>query len=290
MKSGCNFSKILPTSSRFSIEKQSLLSSSRPHPAVVMDSAEQSPRTVFVTHIIRVCVFLTKPELANPFEIFLAFVEAGLSYDNLVARASPVDADPHLSATKAKKNLFLTSVSILSLRHLARFSHIFAHVFLSLLCFPEMLDPEFSTDSRCPGVTSPFLLSIPGRTKTRIETSVSKLRTSMCFEKHTVNRCIHQGGSNMIRRGKRMRPFRRIAFNFCNITNTAVTFRGAAGVGRLAADAEDRNSKNCRRRRRLFKTLVVQDVITDAVLSPDIIDAAPSNRSKKKTSTDTETL
>ena len=86
----------------------------------------------------------------------------------------------------------------------------------------------------------------------------------------------------MIRRGKRMRPFRRIAFNFCNITNTAVTFRGAAGVGRLAADAEDRNSKNCRRRRRLFKTLVVQDVITDAVLSPDIIDAAPSNRSKKK--------
>ena len=145
-----------------------------------------------------------------------------------------------------------------------------------------MLDPEFSTDSRCPGVTSPFPLSIPGRTKTRIETSVSKLRTSMCFEKHTVNRCIHQGGSNMIRRGKRMRPFRRIAFNFCNITNTAVTFRGAAGVGRLAADAEDRNSKNCRRRRRLFKTLVVQDVITDAVLSPDIIDAAPSNRSKKK--------
>ena len=131
MKSGCNFSKILPTSSRFSIEKQSLLSSSRPHPAVVMDSAEQSPRTVFVTHIIRVCVFLTKPELANPFEIFLAFVEAGLSYDNLVARASPVDADPHLSATKAKKNLFLTSVSILSLRHLARFSHIFAHVFSS---------------------------------------------------------------------------------------------------------------------------------------------------------------
>ena len=86
----------------------------------------------------------------------------------------------------------------------------------------------------------------------------------------------------MIRRGKRMRPFRRIAVNFCNITNTGVTFRGAAGVGRLAADAEDRNSKNCRRRRRLFKTLVVQDVITDAVLSPDIIDAAPSNRSKKK--------
>ena len=87
----------------------------------------------------------------------------------------------------------------------------------------------------------------------------------------------------MIRRGKRMRPFRSIAVNFCNITNTGVTFRGAAGVGRLAADAEDRNSKNCRRRRRLFKTLVVQDVITDAVLSPDIIDAAPSNRSKKET-------
>ena len=89
----------------------------------------------------------------------------------------------------------------------------------------------------------------------------------------------------MIRPGKRMRPFRRIAFNFCNITNTAVTFRGAAGVGRLAADAEDRNSKNCRRRRRLFKTFVVQDVITHAVLSPGqqlIIDAAPSNRSKKK--------
>ena len=87
----------------------------------------------------------------------------------------------------------------------------------------------------------------------------------------------------MIRRGKRMRPFRRIAFNFCNITNTAVTFRGAAGVGRLAEDAEDGNSKNCRRRRQLFKTLVFQDVITDAVLSPDIIDAAPSNRSKKET-------
>ena len=86
----------------------------------------------------------------------------------------------------------------------------------------------------------------------------------------------------MIRRGKRMRPFRRIAVNFCNITNTAVTFRGAAGVGRLAADAEDQHSKNCRRRRRLFKTFVVQDVITNAVLSPDIIDAAPSNRSKKK--------
>ena len=148
-----------------------------------------------------------------------------------------------------------------------------------------MLDPEFSTDSRCPGVTSPFPLFIPGRTKTRIQTSVSKLRISMCFEKHTVNRCIHQGGSNMIRRGKRMRPFRRIAFNFCNITNTAVTFRGAAGVGRLAADAEDQHSKNCRRRRRLFKTFVVQDVITHAVLSPGqqlIIDAAPSNRSKKK--------
>ena len=158
------------------------------------------------------------------------------------------------------------------------------------LFFPEILELEFSRDSRFPGVTAPFPLSIPGRTKPRIQTSVSKLRISMCFEKHTVNRCIHQGGSNMIRRGKRMRPFRRIAFNFCNITNTAVTFRGAAGVGRLAADAEDRNSKNCRRRRRLFKTLVVQDVITDAVLSPDIIDAAPSNRSKKKTSTDTETL
>ena len=86
----------------------------------------------------------------------------------------------------------------------------------------------------------------------------------------------------MIRRGKRMRPFRRIAVNFCNITNTGVTFRGAAGVGRLAADAEDRNSKNRRRRRRLFKTFVVQDVITDAVLSPGqqlIIDSAPSNRS-----------
>ena len=151
-------------------------------------------------------------------------------------------------------------------------------------------DPELSTDSQCPGVPSPFPLSIPCRTKTRIQTSVSKLRITMCFEKHTVNRCIHQGGSNMIRRGKRMRPFRRIAVNFCNITNTAVTFRGAAGVGRLAADAEDRNSKNCRRRRRLFKTLVVQDVITDAVLSPDIIDAAPSNRSKKEASTDTETL
>ena len=70
-----------------------------------------------------------------------------------------------------------------------------------------------------------------------------------------------------------------------NITNAAFTFRGAAGVGRLAADAEDRNSKNRRRRRRLFKTFVVQDVITDAVLSPGqqlIIDAAPSNRSKKK--------
>ena len=67
--------------------------------------------------------------LANPFEIFLALVDAGLSYDNLAARASPVDADQRLSATKAKKNLFLTSVYILSLRHLARFSHIFAHVF-----------------------------------------------------------------------------------------------------------------------------------------------------------------
>ena len=144
-------------------------------------------------------------------------------------------------------------------------------------------DPELSTDSQCPGVPSPFPLSIPCRTKTRIQTSVSKLRISMCFEKHTVNRCIHQGGSNMIRRGKRMRPFRRIAVNFCNITNTGVTFRGAAGVGRLAADAEDQNSKNCRRRRRLFKTFVVQDVITNAVLSPDIIDAAPSNRSKKET-------
>ena len=88
----------------------------------------------------------------------------------------------------------------------------------------------------------------------------------------------------MIRRGKRMRPFRIIAVNFCNITNTGVTFRGAAGVGRLAADAEDRNSKNRRRRRRLFKTFVVQDVITHAVLSPGqqlIIDSAPSNRSKK---------
>ena len=94
----------------------------------------------------------------------------------------------------------------------------------------------------------------------------------------------------MIRRGKRMRPFRRMAFNFYNITNTAITFGGAAGVGRLAADAEERNSKNCRRRRRLFKTFVVQDVITDAVLSPDIIDAAPSTRSKKETSTNTETL
>ena len=41
----------------------------------------------------------TKPELANPFEIFLAFVDAGLSYDNLAARASPVDADPRLSDT-----------------------------------------------------------------------------------------------------------------------------------------------------------------------------------------------
>ena len=93
----------------------------------------------------------------------------------------------------------------------------------------------------------------------------------------------------MIRRSKGMlpsepfRPFHRITFNFCNITNASFAFRDAAGVGRLAADAEDRNSKNRRRRRRLFKTLVVQDVITDAVLSPDIIDAAPSNRSKKET-------
>ena len=96
------------------------------------------------------------------------------------------------------------------------------------------------------------------------------------------------GGANMIRRSKGMlpsvpfRPFHRIAFNFCNITNASFAFRDAAGVGRLAADAEDRNSKNRRRRRRLFKTFVVQDVITNAVLSPDIIDAAPSNRSKKK--------
>ena len=64
-----------------------------------MDCAEQSPQIVIVTHIIRVCVFFTKPELANPFEIFLAFVDAGLSYDNLAARASPVDADQRLSAT-----------------------------------------------------------------------------------------------------------------------------------------------------------------------------------------------
>ena len=109
------------------------------------------------------------------------------------------------------------------------------------------------------------------------------------FPRH--NGCIHQGGSNMIRRSKGMlpsepfRPFHRITFNFCNITNASFAFRDAAGVGRLAADAEDRNSKNRRRRRRLFKTFVVQDVITHAVLSPGqqlIIDAAPSNRSKKK--------
>ena len=76
-----------------------------------------------------------------------------------------------------------------------------------------------------------------------------------------------------------------------------MAFRGAAGVGRrrlrgrssaataVAAHAKDRYSMNRRRRRRLFKTFVVQDVITDAVLSPGqqlIIDAAPSNRSKKK--------
>ena len=77
----------------------------------------------------------------------------------------------------------------------------------------------------------------------------------------------------------------------------ALAYRGAAGVGRrrlrgrssattaVAADAKDRNSKNRRLRRRLFKTFVVEDVITDAVLSPGqqlIIDSAPSNRSKKK--------
>ena len=189
------------------------------------------------------------------------------------------------------------------MRHQARFSHIFAHLFLSLLCFPEILDPEFSRDSRCPGVTALFPLSIPGRTKTRIQTSVWNLGISMSFEKHTVNGCIHQGSSNMICRSKGMllsvpfRPFHRIAFNFCNIINAAFAFRGAAGVGRrrlrgrssattaVAADAKDRNSKNRRRRRRLFKTFVVQDVITDAVLSPGqqlIIDSAPSNRSKKK--------
>ena len=115
----------------------------------------------------------------------------------------------------------------------------------------------------------------------------------MCFEKHTVNVCIHQGGANMIRRSKGMllsvpfRPFHRIAFDFCNIINAAFAFRGAAGVGHLAADAEDRNSKNRRRRRRLFKTFIVQDVTTDAVLSPGlqlIIDAAPSNRRKKNLS------
>ena len=115
--------------------------------------------------------------------------------------------------------------------------------------------------------------------------------------------CIHQGGANMIRRSNGMhpfvplRPFHKIAFNFCDITNAAFAFRGAAGVGRrrlrgrssattaVAADAKDRNSKNRRRRRRLFKTFVVQDVITDAVLSPGqqlIIDYAPSNRSKIK--------
>ena len=97
----------------------------------------------------------------------------------------------------------------------------------------------------------------------------------------------------MIRRSKGMllsvpfRPFHRIAFNFCNIINAAFAFRGAAGVGHLAADAEDRNSKNRRRRRRLFKTFIVQDVTTDAVLSPGlqlIIDAAPSNRRKKNLS------
>ena len=138
--------------------------------------------------------------------------------------------------------------------------------------------------SSVPGTHRPFPPLHTWQDKITDTTSLWNLGISMCFEKHTVNRCIHQGGSNMIRRGKRMRPFRRIAFNFCNITNTAVTFRGAAGVGRLAADAEDRNSKNCRRRRRLFKTFVVQDVITDAVLSPGqqlIIDAAPSSRSKK---------
>ena len=95
----------------------------------------------------------------------------------------------------------------------------------------------------------------------------------------------------MIRRSKGMlpsepfRPFHRITFNFCNITNASFAFRDAAGVGRLAADAEDRNSKNRRRQRRVFKTFVVQDVITDAVLSPGqqlIIDAAPSNRSTEK--------
>ena len=55
-------------------------------------------------------------------------------------------------------------------------------------------------------------------------TSVWNLGISMCFEKHTVNVCIHQGGANMIRRSKGMLPFvpfgpfHKIAFNFCDIT------------------------------------------------------------------------
>ena len=76
-----------------------------------------------------------------------------------------------------------------------------------------------------------------------------------------------------------------------------MAFRGAAGVGRrrlrgrssaataVAAHAKDRYSMNRRRRRRLFKPFVIQEVMTDAVLSPGqqlIIDSAPSNRSTEK--------
>ena len=152
-----------------------------------------------------------------------------------------------------------------------------------------------------PGTHRPFSPLHTWQDKITDTTSVWNLGISMCFEKHTVNVCIHTC-ANMIRRSKGMLPFvpfgpfHKIAFNFCDITMRPWPFHGAAGVGRrrlrgrssattaVAADAKDRNSKNRRRRRRLFKTFVVQDVITDAVLSPGqqlIIDSAPSNRSKK---------
>ena len=91
---------------------------------------------------------------------------------------------------------------------------------------PLLLTPVFSRDPRSsvfqrssvPVLIAPLLLSIPGRTESRIEDTFG---ISKCFEKHTVNVCMHQGSANIIRRSKEMLPFvpfHKIAFNFCEIT------------------------------------------------------------------------
>ena len=100
--------------------------------------------------------------------------------------------------------------------------------------------------------------------------------TFLCYNKQSF--CIHLNHRVSVRITLRSN------ICFAYILRVFAPPRSSAATA-VAAHAKDRYSMNRRRRRRLFKPFVVQEVIIDAVFSPGqqlIIDSAPSNRSTKK--------